>query len=72
MSLLFGSSYVQEEPLFYVIGWGLAPAVRVVEFGVVMTLRFAKLAFFPQMAYNVIRLSNRSKGELLFLFRKRN
>ena len=30
------------------------------------------LAFFPQMAYNVMRLSNRSKGELLFLFKKRN
>lgn len=28
------------------MGRGLAPAVRVAEFGVVVTLRFAKLAFF--------------------------
>ena len=31
---------------------------------------FAKLAFFLQMGYNSMRLSNRSKGELLFLFKK--
>lgn len=54
------------------MGRGLAPTVRVDAFGVVATLRFAKLAFFLQMAYNIMRLSNRSKGELLFLFKKRN
>ena len=52
------------------MGQGLAPAVRVAEFGVVVTLRFCQTCIFSskKMAYNVIRLSNRFKGGTFYFY----